>query len=189
MSRSARPRAATVAVRISMHLGIPQIDPHDPNNFVGKPVDYAARLSDYATGGQILVSRSVVAVLEDAGMDGVSFHRHGQRELKGIGRGRDLRAGVRRDRAAADAAAAARKLVAAVDGVAGDDGADGVSGGSAQRVALSQQSATRVGRRDQTTDVVPATVGQLRARGAAGQRRHGRCVSRRGIRSLAACAR
>lgn len=80
------PRGNVVAVRISMHLGIPQPDPHDADNFVGKPVDYAARLSDYATGGQILVSRSVVAVLEDAGMDGVSFHDHGRRELKGIGR-------------------------------------------------------------------------------------------------------
>jgi serine/threonine protein kinase len=67
-------------------LGLPQIDPHDANNFVGKPVDYAARLSDYATGGQILVSRSVVSILEDAGMDGISFHNHGKRELKGIGR-------------------------------------------------------------------------------------------------------
>src|SRR3954453_6754484 len=80
------PKGNAVAVRISMHLGIPQIDPRDPNNFIGKPVDYAARLSDYATGGQILVSRSVVAVLEDAGMDGVSFHSHGRWELKGIGR-------------------------------------------------------------------------------------------------------
>jgi serine/threonine protein kinase/class 3 adenylate cyclase len=79
------PRGGRVEVRISIHLGIPQLDPHDPNNFVGKPVDYAARLCDYATGGQILVSRSVVAVLEDAGMDGVSFHLHGRRELKGIG--------------------------------------------------------------------------------------------------------
>jgi len=79
------PGAKAIAVRISMHLGIPQIDPHDSANFVGKPVDYASRLCDYATGGQILVSRSVVAVLEDAGMDGVSFHRHGHRELKGIG--------------------------------------------------------------------------------------------------------
>jgi len=74
-----------VAVRISIHIGIPQIDPRDANNFVGKPVDYAARLNDYATGGQILVSRSVVAVLEDAGMDGVSFHLHGRRDLRGIG--------------------------------------------------------------------------------------------------------
>src|SRR5215213_5697013 len=80
------PKGNAVSVRISMHLGIPQIDPRDSNNFIGKPVDYAARLSDYATGGQILVSRSVVAVLEDAGMDGVSFHSHGRWELKGIGR-------------------------------------------------------------------------------------------------------
>jgi class 3 adenylate cyclase len=79
------PAGAPVAVRVSIHIGIPQIDPRDANNFVGKPVDYAARLNDYATGGQILVSRSVVAVLEDAGMDGVSFHLHGRRDLKGIG--------------------------------------------------------------------------------------------------------
>jgi serine/threonine protein kinase/class 3 adenylate cyclase len=80
------PKGKSVSVRISMHVGIPQTDPHDPNNFVGKPVDYAARLNDYATGDQILVSRSVVAVLEDAGMDGIAFHNHGRRELKGIGR-------------------------------------------------------------------------------------------------------
>jgi serine/threonine protein kinase/class 3 adenylate cyclase len=80
------PRGRQVEVRVSMHLGIPQLDPHDPANFVGKPVDYASRLSDYATGGQILVSRSVVAVLEDAGMDDVTFHRHGTRELRGIGK-------------------------------------------------------------------------------------------------------
>src|ERR1700760_1154883 len=72
--------------RVSMPLGIPQVDPNEPNNFIGKPVDYAARLSDYATGDQILVSRSVVAVLEDAGMDDVRFHNHGRHELKGIGR-------------------------------------------------------------------------------------------------------
>jgi serine/threonine protein kinase/class 3 adenylate cyclase len=80
------PTGNAVSVRISMHVGIPQVDPRDGNNFIGKPVDYAARLSDYATGGQILVSRSVVAVLEDAAMEGVSFHNHGRRELKGIGR-------------------------------------------------------------------------------------------------------
>lgn len=79
------PAGQPISIRISMHLGIPQIDPRDPNNFVGKPVDYASRLSDYASGGQILVSRSVAVVLEDAGMDGVSFHHHGRRELKGIG--------------------------------------------------------------------------------------------------------
>jgi eukaryotic-like serine/threonine-protein kinase len=79
------PAAGAIAVRVSMHLGIPQTDPRDEHNFVGKPVDYAARLNDYATGGQILASRSVVAILEDAGMDGVSFYRHGRRDLRGIG--------------------------------------------------------------------------------------------------------
>src|SRR5262245_10324360 len=43
------PKGSMVEVRVSMHLGIPQIDPRDPNNFVGKPVDYAARLNEYAT--------------------------------------------------------------------------------------------------------------------------------------------
>src|SRR6476620_2529302 len=80
------PKGNAVSVRISMHLGIPQIDPRDANNFIGKPVDYASRLNDYATGGQILASRSVFGVLTDAGMDDVTFHHHGQRELKGIGR-------------------------------------------------------------------------------------------------------
>jgi serine/threonine protein kinase/class 3 adenylate cyclase len=79
------PARKPIVVRVSMHLGIPQVDPRDANNFVGKPIDYAARLNDYATGGQILVSRSVVAVLEDAGMDGVTFHLHGRRDLRGIG--------------------------------------------------------------------------------------------------------
>ena len=74
-----------VSTRISIHLGIPQTDPRDPDNFVGKPIDYASRLSDYATGGQILVSRSVVVVLEDAGIDGMTFYHHGRHELKGIG--------------------------------------------------------------------------------------------------------
>jgi len=80
------PKGNTVEVRVSMHVGLPQVDPQDANNFIGKPVDYAARLSDYATGGQILASKSVVSILEDAGLDDVSFHDHGRRELKGIGR-------------------------------------------------------------------------------------------------------
>ena len=74
-----------VEVRISMHAGVPQIDPGDPNNFIGKSVDYAARLNDYATGGQILVSRSVMAMLDDVGLEGVRLHIHGRRKLKGIG--------------------------------------------------------------------------------------------------------
>ncbi|NOY41795.1 MAG: protein kinase [Planctomycetes bacterium] len=75
-----------VEVRISVHVGVPQVDPADPDNFVGKSVDYTSRLNDFANGSQILVSRSVMAILEDIGLDGISFHLHGRRPLKGIGR-------------------------------------------------------------------------------------------------------
>ena len=69
-----------------MHVGVPQIDPAAPDNFVGKTVDYASRLNDYASGGQILVSRSVMAILDDVGLEGIQLHLHGRRHLKGIGR-------------------------------------------------------------------------------------------------------
>jgi serine/threonine protein kinase/class 3 adenylate cyclase len=81
----ATPKGDRVEVRMSMHVGVPQIDPGDPNNFIGKTVDYAARLNDYATGDQILVSRSVMAILDDVGLEGVRLHMHGRRMLKGIG--------------------------------------------------------------------------------------------------------
>lgn len=78
-------KGTTAQVRISMHLGSPQIDPRDPHNFIGKAVDYAARLNDFSASGQILVSRAARAILEDAGLNGVEFHSHGRRDLKGIG--------------------------------------------------------------------------------------------------------
>ncbi len=79
------PTQKPVQVRISLHVGVPQPDPHDPNNFIGKPVDYTARLNDYTNGGQILASRSVMALVEDAGIDEIMFHSHGLYELRGIG--------------------------------------------------------------------------------------------------------
>ncbi|MEM8865317.1 MAG: protein kinase [Planctomycetota bacterium] len=79
------PAGQRVAVRMSLHVGFPQADPNDPNNFIGRVVDYAARLNDYASSGQILISTAALGLLKDAGLNGVSFHSHGQRELKGIG--------------------------------------------------------------------------------------------------------
>lgn len=81
----ATPQGTMAQVRISMHLGSPQIDPRDENNFIGKAVDYAARLNDFAASAQILVSNAARAILSDAGLNGVRFHSHGKRELKGIG--------------------------------------------------------------------------------------------------------
>ena len=43
-----------VHVKIGMHVGNPVPHPEDPNDFIGKPLDYAARLTDHATGGQIV---------------------------------------------------------------------------------------------------------------------------------------
>jgi len=79
------PQGTIAQVRISMHLGSPQIDPRDENNFIGKAVDYAARLNDFSASAQILVSNAARAILSDAGLNGVRFHSHGKRELKGIG--------------------------------------------------------------------------------------------------------
>lgn len=79
------PTGTQAQVRISMHVGAPQIDPRDPHNFIGKAVDYAARLNDFSSAGQVLLSRAARVILEDAGINGVAFYAHGRRELKGIG--------------------------------------------------------------------------------------------------------
>ena len=149
------PAGRPVAVRISMHLGIPQIDPHDANNFIGKPVDYAARLSDYATGDQILASRSVVAVLEDAGMDGVRFHNHGRHELKGIGRVEVYELALRRQRTALDANAHRAIRIRASGPCCPPRWASGFSRPAASTVAPSSHPRTP----RPATDVVPARLG------------------------------
>lgn len=76
---------AAVRVRIGMHAGAPQPDPADPDNFIGRAVDYAARLADHAQGGQVLVSRTTASLIEDGGLDGVRLHPHGRAQLRGIG--------------------------------------------------------------------------------------------------------
>ncbi|MEN1680561.1 MAG: protein kinase [Planctomycetota bacterium] len=79
------PGSEPVGVRMSLHVGFPQADPSDPNNFIGRVVDYAARLNDHAASGQILISAAALGLLQDAGLDGVVFHSHGPMELRGIG--------------------------------------------------------------------------------------------------------
>ena len=126
------------------------------------------------------MSRSVVAVLEDAGMDGVSFHQHGRRDLKGIG-SVDIyelvydAAGPRQMRPQPR-----EMLLAAVDGAAGDDGADGVP--RARRTAT--RCAAR--RRAPPTDVAPPQLGNYELERAARQRRHGRRVQGAAFSSSAA---
>lgn len=82
---SGGPPPLAASVRIGMHAGEPQPDPSDSNNYIGRAVDYAARLADYAEGGQILLSRTTAALIEDGAPDGVRLHSHGEHELRGIG--------------------------------------------------------------------------------------------------------
>lgn len=77
--------AVHAAVRIGLHAGVPQLDPADPDNFVGRAVDLAARIADHAQGGQVLVSRTAAALLEDCALDGVKLHSHGRFDLRGVG--------------------------------------------------------------------------------------------------------
>lgn len=69
-------------VKIGMHTGNPLPDGDD---FIGQEVDYAARVSALAGGGQIVLSGTSASLVRDAGIGGLKLHPHGERELKGIG--------------------------------------------------------------------------------------------------------
>ena len=73
-------------VKIGLHVGAPQPHPHDPDDFIGQEVDYAARLCELAGGGQIVISEAVATLIRDAQLAEVRIHPHGFRDLKGIGR-------------------------------------------------------------------------------------------------------
>ncbi len=69
-------------VKIGMHTGNPLPDGDD---FIGQEVDYAARVSALAGGGQIMLSGTSASLVRDAGIASLKLHPHGERELKGIG--------------------------------------------------------------------------------------------------------
>lgn len=79
------PDGQHIGVKIGIHHGEATLDPQDASDYSGRNVDYAARLVELATEGRIILSRSMYAQLEDAGIYGVEFHEHGERELRGIG--------------------------------------------------------------------------------------------------------
>ncbi len=81
------PSGEPVGVKIAIHWGDASTDPNNPKDYIGRSVDYAARLVDYGRAGQVLVSRAVYVILDDAGLSdaGVGFYEHGLRELRGIG--------------------------------------------------------------------------------------------------------
>jgi class 3 adenylate cyclase/regulation of enolase protein 1 (concanavalin A-like superfamily) len=73
-------------IRIGMHSGAPLADPRDEQDYIGHEVDTAKRVSDQASGGQILLSETTAALVRDARVAGLGLHPHGERVLKGIGR-------------------------------------------------------------------------------------------------------
>ncbi|HEV3167296.1 MAG TPA: tetratricopeptide repeat protein [Isosphaeraceae bacterium] len=72
-------------VKIGMHTGSPLADPKDAGDFIGREVDYAARVAALASGGQIVASEATAALVRAADIAGLALHAHGERELKGIG--------------------------------------------------------------------------------------------------------
>ena len=73
-------------VKIGLHVGSPLPNPHDSDDFIGQEVDFAARLCDGASRGQVLVSEPAAALIRAAAIAEVKIHPHGVRDLKGIGR-------------------------------------------------------------------------------------------------------
>jgi len=71
-------------VKIGMHTGNPLIDDQD-HDYIGQEVDYAYRISDLASGGQILLSEVSTVLLRNAGLADISVCAHGDHNLKGIG--------------------------------------------------------------------------------------------------------
>jgi len=73
-------------IKIGLHVGAPLANPHDPDDFIGQEVDFAARLCDGASRGQVLISEPAAALIRAAALGEVKIHPHGLRELNGIGR-------------------------------------------------------------------------------------------------------
>jgi class 3 adenylate cyclase/tetratricopeptide (TPR) repeat protein len=72
-------------LKIGLHLGAPLSNPHEPDDFIGHEVDFAARLCAAASRGQVLTSEPAAALIRAAGFSDLRIHPHGVRSLKGIG--------------------------------------------------------------------------------------------------------
>ena len=69
-------------VKIGIHYGAPL---RDGDRFIGQEVDYAARVAALAKGGQILLSKTMGVLIEEAKIQEFKICFLGEYELKGIG--------------------------------------------------------------------------------------------------------
>ena len=77
------PEGIRLSVRMGLHTGDPSLGEH---GYLGLAVHRAARICSVAHGGQVLLSRSTSAVLEDERLDGISLRELGDHRLKDIDR-------------------------------------------------------------------------------------------------------
>jgi len=77
------PEGVDVGVRMGLHTGEPSLG---DEGYLGLAVHRAARICSVGYGGQVLLSRSTSAVLEDDELEGISLRDLGDHRLKDIDR-------------------------------------------------------------------------------------------------------
>ena len=81
LAAEAWPEGGAVRVRIGMHTGEPI---RTTEGYTGLDVIRGARIKEAGHGGQVLLSKSTAALVEDALMDGLSLGDLGAHRLKGL---------------------------------------------------------------------------------------------------------
>jgi class 3 adenylate cyclase len=83
LGAAAWPEGGAVRVRIGLHTGEPI---RTAEGYTGLDVIRGARIRDAGHGGQVLLSKSTAALIEDALIDGLSLRDLGAHRLKGLPR-------------------------------------------------------------------------------------------------------
>ncbi len=83
LAAEAWPEGGAVRVRIGLHTGEPI---RTAAGYTGLDVIRGARIKDAGHGGQVLLSKSTAALVEDALIDGLSLRDLGAHRLKGLPR-------------------------------------------------------------------------------------------------------
>ena len=83
LAATAWPEGGAVRVRIGMHTGEPI---RTAEGYTGLDVIRGARIKEAGHGGQVLLSKSTAALIEDALIDGLSLRDLGAHRLKGLPR-------------------------------------------------------------------------------------------------------
>ena len=83
LAAEAWPEGGAVRVRIGLHTGEPI---QTAEGYTGLDVIRGARIRDAGHGGQVLLSKSTAALIEDALIDGLSLQDLGAHRLKGLPR-------------------------------------------------------------------------------------------------------